>query len=188
MAEYQTPGYVQMPIDLNPWIGAQPAQQPTNALMSPYQPRRVSDNLPWMVNDALQGMGMSGPAANRLADRAGSMAPWLPPVAFADAAGDIGGALHDGRYRDAATNASLAATFGYWAKPMGRAMGSMLPTAANRDAGMAAMMSRMPHDAPPVPPSLLTWREGINNASEVPNAMRWGNFAPANDAMMGVVR
>jgi hypothetical protein len=164
------------------------AQTQSGPVMKPWEPRQVSDNIPLMLADLLRSGGASDHTANRVGDRLGGLAKYTPPVAFVDAAGDIGGAAHDGRYRDAATNASLAATFGYWAKPMGRAMGSMLPTAANRDAGMAAMMARMPQDAPPVSPSMLTWREGINNASEVPHAMRRGNFAPANDAMMGVVR
>jgi hypothetical protein len=150
------------------------------AIMKPYEPRYVSDNLPFMLGDAARWLGASDHTANFYADRLSNLFKWTPPVAAVDAAGEIGGALHDGRYRDAATSAALAGTAGYWAKPVGRALGSMLPTKGNRDAGMAAMLSKGPQDAPPVSPSMLTWREGINNASEMPNIMRQGAFDPAN--------
>lgn len=122
----------------------QPGQPTTNALMQPYQPRYLSDNLPFMLMDAYRAAGVPEQHVNALASKVSNAATWLPPVGVLDAASDIGGQLHHGNMSEAALRAALWGGMGVAGYGAGRAVGAMLPSAANRDLGMAYFMERQP--------------------------------------------
>ena len=128
----------------------QPGQPTTNALMQPYQPRYLSDNLPFMLMDAYRAAGVPEQHVNALASKVSNAATWLPPVGVLDAASDIGGQLHHGNMSEAALRAALWGGMGVAGYGAGRAVGAMLPNAANRDLGIAYFMERQPQSAPTV--------------------------------------
>lgn len=130
------------------WRSDMNALAPGYPEMRNSQVRNPTDNVRPMAYDALSAlpswMGVSHPMAQEYAAKIGAAAPWTPPGFMADAAGGIGGKLHEGKPAEAALNAYLLFLTG----KLGQVAGRMV-TPAPRDHGMAAVLNALhPNSAP----------------------------------------
>ena len=121
-----------------------PAPPRGAAVMKPWEPKYITDNVAPMVSDAASALGVPSTVANRLGREVGTATSWSPPGAFVDAAGDIGGALNRGDARDAILKAGMWNAARAIGGPVYRGAASLLPTAARRDAMQAAYRETLP--------------------------------------------
>lgn len=116
----------------------------TDARMKPWEPKYITDNIGPMLSDAASAVGVPDRIANRFGREASTAASWSPPGAVLDAAGDIGGAIHEKNYRDAILKAGMWNMMRLIGGPMYRGAAAVMPTAARQDAMQAAYRETMP--------------------------------------------
>jgi hypothetical protein len=150
------------------------------------QVRNPTDNVRPMAYDALSAMGVGHEDAQNYAGKMGDIAPWTPPGFMVDAAGGIGGKLHEGKPAEAAANAWLTYLLGKAGQGAAR---MVTPTA--RDAGIAKVLEALHPNSKSVSP--MTSRHlshgAINDAGDINSLLTKMGLAPANaNARLGVVK